>query len=129
MRRSARSASSDRRRMLPSRRRCWWAYSTKCVQEGIEGQAWTHDRGALGAIRMVVAADINRLALRRVQLVDDPRLVARQLLGERPKAPLQHRIGALRGERLRPVERQIEMAAATVQLTHVARGRSVVFEY
>ena len=47
-------------------------------QRGVEGRAGTHRRRQLVQVRLVVAADVDRLALHRIQLADDLRFVVGQ---------------------------------------------------
>src|SRR5215469_3334191 len=68
------------------------------------------------------------MALRADQLAIDLRLVLAERLGERLEAGLQLLVLGLRGQRLRPVEREVEMAAAIVDLADLARGRAVELE-
>src|SRR5262249_9071069 len=61
-------------------------------------------------IRPEVAADVDRSSLRRLQLGDDLGLVLRELSGHLGEARLELLVLGLRRQRLRPVERQIEVA-------------------
>src|SRR6185437_9557881 len=73
--------------------------------------------------------DIDRLALRRIELGDDLLLVAAQLGRDGLEELAERRIVGLRDERLGPVECQIEMTAAVVDLTHIALRGSIVLEH
>ena len=77
-------------------------------------------------IRAVVAADLGRRALHSEQFGDD-RLFVR---GEPSAIGREHggqlRVGLLRGELLRPVEGEVEVAAAVVDRAERATGRLVV---
>ena len=53
-----------------------------CLQRGIQRRARTHDRLGLLRIGLVVAADIDRLALNHLQFSDDLSLVGGQGLGQ-----------------------------------------------
>src|SRR4029079_1564649 len=98
------------------------------VYRGIERGAGAHDGARLAWTGEVIAADVSRLALDGVQLVDDLLLVLRQLLGERRKVGLQFRVLALRRKRLRPVHREVKVAAPVVELPGLGRGRLVAVE-
>src|SRR5690606_32411818 len=78
--------------------------------------------------RVVVAADIDGLALRALKLTDDGGFVVAQLLRQSAKACLQVGIVGLCGECLRPVQRQVKMTAAVVEFTGFARRRLVRVE-
>src|SRR5437764_4995974 len=47
----------------------------------VEGLAGTHDRADLLAVREVVATDVGRLALHRIELVDDLLLAVGERIG------------------------------------------------
>src|SRR5947207_14243251 len=98
------------------------------VDRSVESGAWAHYRSGLGWIRRVVAADVGRLALDGVELVDDFLLAVRQALRERREVGLQLRVLGLRGERLRPVQGEVVMAAAVIQLARLGRGILAVIE-
>ena len=68
----------------------------------------------------VVAAEVGHLALHGEELGGDGLLVGGQLLGERRERRRQLGIGGLRGQLLGPVERQVEVAAAVVELVDLA---------
>ena len=90
--------------------------------------ARAHRRRRLRRVRPVVAADVDRLALRRDQLGVDLRLVLGELLRDRREARLQLLVLRLRRQRLGPVEGEVEVAAAVVDLADLARRRLVVVE-
>ncbi len=92
------------------------------VDHGVKGGAGAHHRAGLGGIRCIVAADVGRLALDGIELVDDLLLVLGQRSGDGGEVGLQLRVLGLRGERLGPVHGQVEMAAAVVQLARLGRG-------
>jgi hypothetical protein len=66
--------------------------------------------------------------LRSRQLAVDLGLVPGECVGERFESRLQLLVLALRGQRLRPVQSEVEMAAPVVDLADLARGRAVEFE-
>src|SRR5690606_1993472 len=70
----------------------------------------------------------DRLALHGDQLLDDLRLVARQRRGQRRESGLQPGVGVLRRQRLRPVQGEVEVAAAVVDAAELAGGRPVVVQ-
>src|SRR6202040_3772076 len=76
----------------------------------------------------VITADVDRLALRADQFAIDLRLVLAEGLGQRFEAGLQLRVLGLRGQRLSPVQGEVEMAAAIVELADLARRRAVELE-
>ena len=62
------------------------------------------------------------------QLLHDLLLGGGELLGHRLEDALQFRIGGLRRQRLRPVEREVEVRAAVVDGAVLAAGRAIVLE-
>src|SRR5690606_22800114 len=98
-------------------------------EAGVEGRRRTHGGAGLGQVGVVIATDVDRLALGAVELGDDRRLVLGQGLGQRRELRLQRLVLLLRGQRLRPVQGQVEVAAAVVQLADLARRRTVVVQY
>jgi len=68
------------------------------------------------------------VALHGGKLGGDLLLVVGQRLGQRGEAGRQLPVLGLLGQRLRPVQRQVEMTAAIVQLSGPERGRLAVFE-
>ena len=97
-------------------------------QRRVERRARTHDRRHLRAIRQVVAADVHRLALHRIQLGDDLLLVLGERLGQRREARGQFGVFGLRRQFLRPVQRQVELAAAVVELAGLGRRALAVVQ-
>ena len=65
---------------------------------------------------MIVPADVDRLPLRGEQLGVDLLLVVAQFLGDLGEPLRDPLVLRLRGQGLRPIEREIEMAAAVVDL-------------
>src|SRR5690606_38932371 len=93
------------------------------VDDRVQRRARPHRlRYELG-IRVVVAADVDRLALHRDQLIDDLLLVALERFGDAPEARRQPGVLGLIRERSGPVHREIEMAAAIVQAAELACRR------
>ena len=70
--------------------------------------------GGLRRVGLVVAADVGRLALDRDQLVDDRLLLRGERLGERGERLRELRVVGLLRQLLRPVQGQVEVAAAVV---------------
>src|SRR5207237_2761775 len=99
------------------------AGSAQRRQGGVERRARAHGRRRQRRVGEVVAADVDRPALHRVELVDDRRLVGGEPLGQRGEAGGQGRVVGLGGQRLRPVERQVELAAPVVELAALAGRR------
>src|SRR3546814_7498806 len=85
-------------------------------QRLVEGLARTHHRCGLGVVGGVVAADVDRRALHRQELVGDLGLLLGEELGQRGDLRGQVGVVGLRGQGLRPVERQVEVAAPVVEL-------------
>ena len=77
---------------------------------------------------MEVAADVHGLALRGVEFIHDLALVGAQFPGQLGEPLLQFRILLLGGQSLCPVEGQIEVAPAVVQLVDFSRGGLAVFQ-
>ena len=97
-------------------------------QRAIKGGAGAHDGVQLGGVGQVVTTDVGRLALHGVQLVHDLLLVVCQLLGHASKLGCQFGIFGLCGQLLRPVQRQVELAAAVVELAGLRAGALVVVQ-
>ena len=75
-------------------------------------------------VGLVVAADVDRRSLHLVELVDDGVLVGAQRLGNGREARRQLGVVGLARQLARPVERQVEVAAAVVELVHLALAAS-----
>src|SRR5262252_11173696 len=88
---------------------------------GVQRSARPHRGRGLCVIGPVVAAHLDRLALRADQFAIDLRLVLAERLGQRLEAGLQLRVLVLGGQRLRPVQGEVEMTAAIVELADLAR--------
>ena len=82
----------------------------------------------LGRVGAVVAADVGGRALHGEQLAGDLLLVGGQRLGEPAERGGELGVVGLRGELLRPVEGEVEVAAAVVDLADAAGGRLVLVE-
>src|SRR5579872_1836880 len=95
---------------------------------GVQRSARPHCSRRLGGVGQVVAADVDRLALRADQLAVDLGLVLGERLGQRLEAGLQLRVLGLGGQRLSPVQGEVEMAAAIVDLADPARGVAIELE-
>src|SRR5262245_6771899 len=102
--------------------------SPRSAERGIERRARTHHGARLLTVWNVIAADVGRLSLHGVELVDDLLLVVGERLRELREVGLQLAVLLLCGERLCPVEREIEMAAAVVELASARTGRLVALE-
>ena len=87
-----------------------------------------HGLGDLRLVRAVVPAHIDGLALGRDQFGGDLGLVFRELLGDAANRVLEFLVLVLPGQRLGPVQGQVEVAAAVVDLADLAGGRLVVVE-
>src|SRR5580704_19364460 len=68
------------------------------------------------------------MALRADQFAIDLGLVFGERLGERFEAGLQLRVLGLRGQRLSPVQGEVEMGAAIIEFADLARRRAVELE-
>src|ERR1019366_8477541 len=77
---------------------------------------------------MVVAAEVDGASLRGKKLGVDLRLIGDQLTCDCVEPPLQLRVARLISQRKGPVQREVEMAAAIVDLSHLARRGPVVVE-
>ncbi len=79
-------------------------------------------------VRAVVPADLGVVALDGVELGDDRLLSRGQLLGDRGEDLGEVGIGRLLRQLLRPVQGEVEVAAAVVDRAEGAPGRLVVLE-
>ncbi len=77
---------------------------------------------------MVITTKIHRLSLSVDKLLNNLVLVGGQLLGHTGEASLQLWILGLLGQRLRPVQSEVEMTASGVQFVHPARWRPTVLQ-
>src|SRR5689334_19814391 len=93
----------------------------------VESLAGPHDCRRLLAVRVVVAADVDGLALRLGQLGHDGILVVAQRVGQRGEVLAQVVVIGFR-KLLRPVQRQVELAAAVVEFAGLARRALVVLQ-
>ena len=98
--------------------RLYWAGPPNAASErgerGVQCRAGPHRGRCLRGIWQVVTAEIHRLALRGDQFGIDFGLGRLQRRGQRFEAGRQRRAVAPRGQRLCPIEREIEMAATIV---------------
>src|SRR5688572_3010727 len=99
-----------------------------CVNDPIQRGTGTHGLGRLLIVRMIVPADILRPALRRQQLLIDLCNIVAQIFGDLRKPLCDLFIGRLCSQGLRPVQRQVEMAAPVVDLTYFTSRRLVALE-
>ena len=90
--------------------------------------AGPHGCGSQRRIGEVITANVDRPSLHFVQFGDDDLLLLRQRLRQGRETSLQLRVLILSGQGACPVQRQIKMAAAVVQLMHFARWRLAVVE-
>src|SRR5699024_2594075 len=84
------------------------------LEDPVEGRRRAHHRGGLLRVRAVVAADVGRLALHREELLGDGLLTLGELLRDRAEGGGELGVLALGGQLLRPVQGEVEMAAAVV---------------
>src|SRR5207302_10453998 len=87
-----------------------------------------HRRRCLSLIGQIIAASIHRLTLRGDQLSINLGLVGRQRLRQRFEAGCQCRAVVLPGQRLCPIQRQVEMGATIIQFANSPRRRTVVLK-
>src|SRR3990167_2397159 len=93
------------------------------IHDRVQGRTRTHRFLRLRVIGMIIPADVDRLALGREQLAVDLGFVVRHLLGDLGKPGRETFVLGLLGQRLRPVQRQIKMAPAIVDFSHLAGRR------
>src|SRR5699024_8304742 len=97
------------------------------LEDPVEGGRGAHHRGGLLEIGAVVAADVRRLALHREQLLRNGLLAVGELLRDRGEGGGELGVLALRGQLLRPVKGQVEVAAEVVDRAEIAlRGLALV---
>ena len=102
-------------------------YPSNAAEDRVERGARAQGGLRLGVVREVVAADVGGLPLDGEEFGNDLRFVFREGVRQRGEDFLQRGIGILRGERLRPVEGEVEMGAAVVDGAELAAGGAVVF--
>src|SRR5262245_38949937 len=96
------------------------------VHDLVQRRAWPHrGRGEL-RVGVVVAADLHGLALHSRELAEDPLLVGFERFRDVAELRLERFVLRLIRERARPIEREIKMAAAIVELADLALRRLVV---
>src|SRR5213594_144096 len=98
------------------------------VHDRIQGWAWTHGFSRLLLIGMIIAAHIDRFSLGAEQLGNNLGLIFCKLFGDFGKTRLKVLILRLLGQRLRPVQREIKMASAIINLAHLAGWRLVALQ-
>ena len=103
-------------------------FKTLLAQNRVERGAGAEGGVGFCLVREVVAADVGGLALDGEEFGDDGFLVFREGGGEGGEGGLEGEVGVLFGERLGPVEGEVEMGAAVVDRAELAAGRAVVFE-
>ena len=91
--------------------------------------ARAHGRGDQCVVGEVVAADVDRRALHLVELAHDLVLVGGERGGDGRELRRELGVVGLRGQLLGPVEREIEVAAAVVELVHLARRRATLVQH
>src|SRR5574337_1958809 len=94
----------------------------------VERAARAHHGVQLGEVGLVVAANVGCLALHGTELLDDPGLVVGQSLGQRRELGSQRGVFGLRCQRLGPIQGQVELTAAVVDLADLARRRLVLVQ-
>mmetsp|Transcript_100192 Transcript_100192/g.251193 ORF Transcript_100192/g.251193 Transcript_100192/m.251193 type:complete len:392 (+) Transcript_100192:75-1250(+) len=87
----------------------------------VQGLARVHRAVRLGPVHVVVAAQVHRLALAIDQILQDLALAVLQLCRGRGKGLLQRRVRALLCQLLSPIASHPVVAAAIVNLLHLAR--------
>src|SRR6476660_1456133 len=98
------------------------------VDDPVQRGAGAHRPRRLLIVRMIIPANILRLALGGQQLLIDLRGIVAQLLGNLRELFCGFLVGCLCRQGLRPVQRQVKMAAAIVDFPDLAGGRLVALE-
>src|SRR5580692_9978509 len=94
-------------------------------ERGVLRGARPHRGRCLGGIGQVVTADVDRMALRADQFAIDLGLVFGERLGQRFEAGRQLRVLGLCGQRLSPVQGEVEMGTAIIEFADLACRRAV----
>src|SRR5580704_16980374 len=97
-------------------------------KRGVQRRTRPHRRRYFGRIGQVETAGVHWFALGCDQFGVDLGLVGRECLGKLLEPGLQRCAFALRGQRLSPVECQVEMATTIVDLTDPAGRRTIELE-
>src|ERR1700742_5074434 len=97
-------------------------------QRRVQRLARPHHRRGLLAVRVVVAADVYRITLHLSEFGDDSLFLFGERLGQFGEVLGQLLVFGLLGEFLRPVQREVELTAAVVELTGLARRALVVLQ-
>mmetsp|Transcript_23465 Transcript_23465/g.44200 ORF Transcript_23465/g.44200 Transcript_23465/m.44200 type:complete len:425 (-) Transcript_23465:1048-2322(-) len=98
------------------------------IQDAIEGVAWTHGNARFAGIRVVVASNVQRLALALHKVLCDLTLALLQFGETCCELRLQLFIFVLGGKGLHPVQAQVEVAAAVINLVDLPRWRLVLLQ-
>src|SRR5471032_1656199 len=98
------------------------------VDRSVQGGAWAHDFSSLLRAEVVVTRDIHSLALNGIEFGNDGRFVVGQGFCQLAELRLQCGVFGLGGQGLCPVQCQIEVAAAVVDVADFARRRLVVVQ-
>mmetsp|Transcript_13231 Transcript_13231/g.33990 ORF Transcript_13231/g.33990 Transcript_13231/m.33990 type:complete len:569 (+) Transcript_13231:365-2071(+) len=101
-----------------------WQSGLHVIHQLVEERAGAHGGGGEGGVRLVVAADVHRLALARQQLPHNLLLAG----GQRGRE-LGEQLRLLLRQRLRPVLGDVEVGAAVVQLAALAARRLAVVQH
>ena len=104
------------------------ARDSELGEGGVEGLGWAQGGGGFGVVGHVVAAEVDWRLLHGDHFGDDLLLGCGELGGHGGKDLGELRIPRLLGERLRPVEGEVDMRAAAVDGAEFAAGGAVVFE-
>src|ERR1051326_659092 len=102
-----------------ARNRFGWRSTTRKSERGecgVQRGARPHRGRYLGVVGLIVAADVDRLALGGDQLGIDLGLVLAERLGQRFEAGLQLLILGLRRQGPGPIQNEVEMGATIVEL-------------
>src|SRR6478672_1662647 len=102
--------------------------AVRALQRRVQRLARPHHRRGLIAVRVVVAADVYRITLHLSEFGDDSLFLFGQRLGQFGEVLGQLLVFGLLGEFLRPVQRKVELTAAVVELTGLARRALVVLQ-
>src|SRR5690606_35403721 len=98
------------------------------MYDAVQCLSLAHDLRDLRRVGAVVAADVDCCPLSTDEFSDDLLLLARELGSDRSEGRRQFRVLRLGCELLRPVQAQVEMAAAVVDRAELTAGRAVFLE-
>src|SRR5262249_55272516 len=99
-----------------------------CVDDRVQRRAGAHRLRGLCIVRVIVPADVLRFALCGEQFAVDFLLVVAQIFCNFRKSLSDLLVSRLRSQSLRPVERQVEVAATVVDLADLTGWRFVALE-